>query len=219
MTLDSLASATAACRRCPRMLAGSAVLGPCNGHTGAAVLFVGEAPGRLGAGRTGIPFSGDTAGARFERLLAEAGLTRDDIFVTNAALCLPLDARGRNRRPAAGEIAACSAWLRKTIALVKPPLVVALGATALAALARIEPHGLTLREHVAKVVPWHGAGLTALYHPGARSQVHRPWPLQVEDWRALRAILRAPEDNSRSLVTIPCPEGLTRRNRNSTMTS
>lgn len=219
MTLDSLARAVAGCRRCPRMLAGSAVLGPPNGNTGSAVLFVGEAPGRFGAGRTGIPFSGDTAGARFERLLTEAGLTREDVFVTNAALCLPLDARGRNRRPAAGEIAACSGWLGETIAVVRPALVVALGVVALAALARIEPHGLTLREHVAKVVPWHGAGLTVLYHPGARSQVHRPWPLQVEDWRVLGAVSRAPEDNSRSLVTIPCPEGLTRRNRNSTMTS
>jgi uracil-DNA glycosylase family 4 len=191
------------------MLPGSAVLGPRNGLTGAAVLFVGEAPGRLGAGRTGIPFSGDTAGARFERLLAEAGLTREGVFVTNAALCVPLDTRGRNRRPAAGEIAACSRWLGETIALVKPPLVVALGATALAALARIEPHGLTLREHVAKVVPWHGAGLTALYHPGARSQVHRPWPLQVEDWQELGTFTRTCKDNSRDLKRNLPAEGLT----------
>lgn len=216
--LRRLMSRAAACRVCPGMGC-RPVLSAANGLSSARVMFVGEAPGRLGAGRTGVPFSGDTAGARFERLLAEAGLTREAVFVTNAALCLPLDARGRNRQSSRAELAACGNWLSQTLDAVRPSLVVALGAVALTALGRIEPHGLTLRDGVRTVVRWRGARLTALYHPGARSQVHRPWPLQVEDWRALRAILRAPEDNSRSLVTIPCPEGLTRRNRNSTMTS
>ncbi|MBE0610790.1 MAG: hypothetical protein IH609_15525 [Dehalococcoidia bacterium] len=137
-------------------------------------------------------------GARFERLLTEAGLTREEVFVTNAALCLPLDVHGRNRPPSAGEVAACSGWLGETIAVVKPALVVTLGAIALTALARIEPHGLILREHLRTVVPWRGAGLTALYHPGARSQVHRPWPHQVNDWRALGTFVRACKDNSKN---------------------
>jgi DNA polymerase len=198
MTLEALASGATACRRCPRVLAGSAVLGPRNGHADSAVMFAGEAPGRFGAARTGVPFSGDTAGARFERLLTEAGLTREDVFVTNAALCLPLDAQGRNRRPSSSEVAACSGWLGETIAVVKPALVVALGVVALAALARIEPHGLTLREHVGTFVPWRGAELTALYHPGARSQAHRPWPQQVNDWQALGTFIRAGKDNSKN---------------------
>lgn len=207
--LRRLMSRAAACRACPGMEC-RPVLSAANGLSSARVMFVGEAPGRFGAGRTGVPFSGDTAGARFERLLAEAGLTREDVFVTNAALCLPLDARGRNRPPSPTEVSACGDWLRQTLDAVKPSLVVALGAVALAALGRIEPHGLTLRTGLGTAVRWRGARLTALYHPAARSRVHRPWPLQVEDWRALPAILRAAEDNSRNSWKFP-HGGLTQR--------
>lgn len=218
MNVSTLSAAVSNCRRCPGMTPGSAVLGPQSGPAAARILFVGEAPGRLGAGRTGVPFSGDTAGARFERLLTEAGLTRDDIFATNAALCLPLDARGLNRRPAAGEVAACSGWLSATITAVNPGLVVALGSVALAALGRIERHGLILRQSVRSIVPWRGSRFTALYHPAARAQVHRPWPVQVEDWRALGTFLRAEEDNCRNRARIAFG-GLTGVNRISTMAS
>jgi uracil-DNA glycosylase family 4 len=170
-------------------------------------MFAGEAPGRLGAGRTGIPFSGDTAGARFERLLAEARLSRADIFVTNAALCLPLDMQGHNRRPAATEIAACSAWLDATISAVRPALVVALGGVALGALGRIEPHGLSLGQDAGRVVPWRRTRLTALYHPAARAQAHRPWSLQVQDWQGLAAILGTVERNRRTEEKIFGPGG------------
>ena len=105
--------------------------------------MLGEAPGRLGAGRTSVPFSGDESGRRFEKLLAAAGLRRADVFVSNALLCLPLDAAGRNRRPSAPELANCATHLEATLAAVRPRLVVTLGATALAALDRIEaapPH-------------------------------------------------------------------------------
>jgi uracil-DNA glycosylase family 4 len=109
-------------------------------------VFVGEAPGRLGAGKTGVPFSGDVAGDRFERLLGEAGLRREAVFVTNAVLCLPLDGRGLNRTPRRRESPSCSGWLRETIDAVQPRVVVAMGRIALEALAEIEPHGLTLAQ-------------------------------------------------------------------------
>ena len=98
-SLARLAAAASACRRCERVRPGSAVLVPGSGRPGARWLFVGEAPGRRGAGRTGIPFLGDESGRRFERLLEAAGLRRDEVFVTNAVLCLPLDGVGRNRTP------------------------------------------------------------------------------------------------------------------------
>ncbi len=50
-------------------------------------MFIGEAPGRKGADRTRIPFSGDQSGKNFERFLASIGLKRSEIFVTSAALC------------------------------------------------------------------------------------------------------------------------------------
>jgi DNA polymerase len=150
-------------------------------------MFVGEAPGRLGAARTGVPFLGDESGRRFERLLAEAGLRRQEVFVTNAVRCLPLDAAGRNRRPRGAEVRECAAWLAAEVADVGPELVVALGTVALDALARVEHHGLVLSEDVGREVAWQGRRLVALYHPGARSAVHRRWEAQVGDWRNLRS--------------------------------
>jgi DNA polymerase len=163
------------------------VLSPANGPANATVIFVGEAPGRFGAGRTGVPFSGDTAGRRFEALLGAAGFARERVFVTNAVLCLPLDASGRNRRPAAIETANCASWLRATIEVVNPRLVVGMGAVALAALNRIERHGLTVSHAGQPPVAWRGARLAAVYHPAARSAVHRPWDRQLADWARLGA--------------------------------
>ncbi|MFN8507571.1 MAG: uracil-DNA glycosylase [Dehalococcoidia bacterium] len=184
-TLATLAAAAAACRRCERVRPGSAVMGPGNGPPGARWLFVGEAPGRRGAGRTGVPFSGDESGRRLELLLEASGLSRDQVFVTNAVLCLPLDDAGRNRRPSAGELRECVPWLVATLDLVAPATVVALGGTALAALGAIEPHGLRLRDAVGTRAAWRGSVLVPLYHPSRQAELHRPWAQQLADWRAL----------------------------------
>ena len=166
-------------------------MGAGNGPLPCDVLFVGEAPGRRGAGRTGVPFSGDESGRRFEVLLAAAGLRRDAVFITNAVLCLPLDAVGRNRSPAARELAACSSHLAATLRAVQPSLVVTLGAVALAAVERIEPHGLGLAANVGRCVEWGGRTLIPLYHPGRQAQLHRSWDRQLEDWTLLgRALQR-----------------------------
>jgi uracil-DNA glycosylase len=191
-----LFKAARACRRCPGMT-GCAVLGVANGPVPARLLFVGEAPGRFGAGRTGVPFSGDEAGRRFEQLLESAGLTRAEAFITNAVLCLPLDASGRNRTPLRSELANCATHLARTIASVDPEFVVTLGATALAALARIGPHNLTLATSVARPAPWQGRTLIPLYHPGQRAQIHRPWPAQLADWRSLGDFLTCGADSER----------------------
>jgi DNA polymerase len=170
------------------------VLGPANGPLQAPVMFVAEAPGRFGAERTGVPLSGDQAGRAFEHLLACAGWTRQEVFVTNAVLCNPLDQQGRNRCPSARELDNCRRHLRAQIELVAPRLLVALGATALHTLDRIEPHGLRLSRDVGRAVPWHGRYLVALYHPGPRALVHRHLAQQEADFRALRrlVVLRGP---------------------------
>ena len=153
-------------------------------------MFIGEAPGRLGAARSGVPFLGDESGRRFERLLAEAGLTREQVFVTNAVRCLPLDGGGRNRRPLTSEVRECGGWLESELLAVRPGIVAALGTTALAALDRIEPHSVRLRDAVGSAVPWRGMLVVPLYHPGARSAVHRPWDAQVRDWQHLGRLVR-----------------------------
>ena len=100
---EHLSRQAAECTTCPNMAEQSAVLGPANGSIEADILFVAEAPGRFGAGRTGIPFSGDKSGDNFEALIAHVGLTRRDIFITNAVLCNPL-LNGNNRRPTSKEL-------------------------------------------------------------------------------------------------------------------
>src|SRR3712207_6403845 len=103
-----LAQIVSGCRLCPRMEGRARVLGRKNGGLFARVLFVGEAPGRLGADRTGMPLSGDRSGNTFERLLRAARLTREEVFITNAVLCNPRDEKGRNARPMKSELNNCS---------------------------------------------------------------------------------------------------------------
>jgi uracil-DNA glycosylase family 4 len=130
------------------------------------VLFVAEAPGRLGADRTGVPLFGDRTGDNFEALLGNIGWRREQVFITNAVLCNPKQDDGNNDTPTAEEIAKCSAYLEMVITLVNPDVIVTLGVTALDALNLLSPHGIELREGVAQLVPWRGTRLFPLYHPG-----------------------------------------------------
>jgi uracil-DNA glycosylase len=182
-----------ACQVCPRMVGRTRLLSPANGSLDARVCFVAEAPGRLGGDRTAIPLCGDQSGRNFERLLGEAGLTRSDVFVTNAVLCNPR-AGNRNAPPTQREIQNCGRFLLATVRLIQPEVVVALGAVALRALARIEPHELTLAKHVGRAVVWHERWLVPLYHPGPRAQLWRGFHQQVNDFRDLGAFLRQLEN-------------------------
>jgi uracil-DNA glycosylase family 4 len=166
------------------------VLGEQNGPLDAGVLFVGEAPGRLGAARTGIPMTSDVAGRRFQTFLDEAGLRRERVFVTNTVLCNPLTPRGHNRRPSASEVAACRDFLTEQLRLVRAPVVVALGGVALDALRRIKRHEALLSRDVGRPIAWSGRTLVSLYHPSIQSTLARPHEQQLADWRALGAFVR-----------------------------
>ncbi|HVV27273.1 MAG TPA: UdgX family uracil-DNA binding protein [Rhizomicrobium sp.] len=111
-----------------------AVLG--EGPPHAAIALVGEQPGDQ-EDRTGRPFVGP-AGRMLDKALAEAGIAREDVYVTNAVKHFKFEQRGKRRlhsRPNAGEVRHYRWWLRKELDLVHPRLVVALGATAALALA------------------------------------------------------------------------------------
>jgi DNA polymerase len=173
-------------------MAYSHVLGAANGPLEARLIVVGEAPGRLGAARTGVPFQGDRSGERLAALFAAATLDRSRVFITNAILCNPLDHLGevgetaRNRRPLASEIARCGPFLERTLDLVEAPIIAALGGVALAALGRIEAHGISKVSEVAgQPRPWAGRTLVPLVHPSPRTQGRRSWSQQLEDWRRL----------------------------------
>jgi uracil-DNA glycosylase family protein len=98
-------------------------------------MLVGEAPGDQ-EDLQGHPFVGP-AGAMLDRALAEAGMDRNSVYVTNAVKHFKFEPRGKRRlhvKPANVEIQACHWWLEQELRLVSPKLVVALGATAARAL-------------------------------------------------------------------------------------
>ena len=130
---QQLCDEAGACRFCPRLADQPAVLSPRNGPITSEVVFIAEAPGRFGAGRTGIPFSGDRSGENFEVLLEHAGLTRKEVFITNAALCNPLE-NGNNSRPTTREIRNCSYYLQAVLEIIQPKIIVTLGGVGLQAM-------------------------------------------------------------------------------------
>ena len=186
-----LAAEAAACRVCPAMCERTAVLSELNGPTQARVMFIGEAPGRQGGDRTRKPFTGDQSGRNFDRYLTSIKLPRERIFITNAVLCNPRKASGANRKPTAIEIANCSNFLRRTIELLDPRVLVTLGAVSLDALRRIEYHALSLKEHAGTVHAWNGRLLVPVYHPSPQVLAsHRREAAQLEDYKAIACALK-----------------------------
>ncbi|MDX8439078.1 UdgX family uracil-DNA binding protein [Mesorhizobium australafricanum] len=118
------------CHRCPLWRnATQTVFG--EGPESADVIFVGEQPGDQ-EDLAGKPFVGP-AGRVFDSILDDAEIDRRKVYVTNAVKHFKFEPRGKRRihsKPNAGEIQACRWWLDKELDLIKPNLVVALGATA-----------------------------------------------------------------------------------------
>jgi len=172
------------------MLSRKKVLGPSNGNLNSPILFIAEAPGRLGADKFGIPLYGDQTGRNFEMLLKSAGLDRGAIFITNAVLCNPRSPHGNNDSPTMAEIRNCSRYLREIFEIVNPKYVVPLGRVALASLNTIEPHRIKLYEVVGKVFPWNGRLVYPLFHPGPRAFTRRTKAQQVKDYESLGQLLQ-----------------------------
>jgi len=201
------------CDLCPRLYDRRKILSSSNGCVDSKVLFIAEAPGRLGADRTGIPLYGDRTGYNFELLLGNIGWRRENIFITNAVLCNPKKENGNNGTPTTEEIANCSAYLEMVITLLNPDVIVTLGTTALGALDILSPHGIELRTSVAQIIPWRNTRLFPLYHPGPRAIIHRSLLKQRSDFMLLSKIVDPVkgmiEQKSRSRKKAPAlaPEG------------
>lgn len=187
---DALIDDARLCRSCPALCERRPVLSELNGKPGARVMFIAEAPGRQGGDRTGVPLSGDQSGRNFARYLEAAGLTRSNIFITNAVLCNPRKASGANRTPSQTEIANCSHFLRRQLDTIDPSVIVTLGRVALDALRRLADHSLTLREHAGQAHEWAGRTLVPLYHPSPQVLAsHRREHEQLADYQALARAL------------------------------
>jgi uracil-DNA glycosylase len=129
-TLPKLRAAVQECRGCPLYLgATQAVFG--EGPAGARVMLVGEQPGDR-EDIEGHPFVGP-AGKLLDRALAEAGLARNTVYITNAVKHFYFEPRGKfrlHKRPPVAAVKACRPWLDQELAQLEPAVVVLLGATA-----------------------------------------------------------------------------------------
>jgi len=174
-TLPKLREAAAGCKACDLWLRGTqTVFGEGSQH--AKVMFVGEQPGDK-EDLAGRPFVGP-AGAVLDKALAEAGIDRNEIYVTNAVKHFKWEPRGKRRihkKPNSLETAACRPWLDSEIAVTKPQVVVCLGATAAQALLG---RNFKVTQHRGEFVASELAPfVTATVHPSS--------------------ILRAPDDDTR----------------------
>jgi uracil-DNA glycosylase family protein len=133
-TLETLRTAAAGCTACPLWKTGTqTVFGGGSEH--AKVVLIGEQPGN-DEDLAGKPFVGP-AGKLLDKALEEAGIDRDEVYVTNAVKHFKWEPKGKRRihkKPNAREIAACRPWLNAELDLLKPEVVVCLGATAAQAL-------------------------------------------------------------------------------------
>ena len=164
-----------ACRRCDLWeRATQGVAG--EGSSKARLMLVGEQPGDE-EDQQGKPFVGP-AGKLLRRLLAEAGISPADFYLTNAVKHFSWEPRGKRRihkTPTQRQMAACSEWLEREIGRVRPRVIVALGATALRGVTRARITITAARE--SEIRHPLGALVIASYHPAA--------------------VLRAPDDEAR----------------------
>src|SRR4029079_12998953 len=185
-SFNQLVQDASRCTLCPAMCGRSAVLSELNGSPDARVMFVGEAPGRKGADRTRVPFSGDQSGANLDRFLSSINLTRKEIFITSAALCNPRSESGANRKPTQKELTNCSTFLKRTIELVDPRVIVTLGSVALESLKRIQSHELSLKTSASQIHSWNNVVIVTISHPSPQLLAsHRREAEQLRDYQGV----------------------------------
>jgi probable DNA metabolism protein len=174
------------CRRCDLWKnATQAVAGV--GPKKARIMLVGEQPGDQ-EDLAGLPFVGP-AGAMLDKAMAEAGLPRDSIYLTNAVKHFKWELRGKRRlhkTPAQSEISACHLWLEEELARVKPQIIVALGGTALKSV--MQKGTVTMKSMMDAPVQHEGRWVITVYHPSY--------------------VLRAPDEASRQQAYEVIVEGL-----------
>ncbi len=195
LSLPKLQAAARNCRGCDLWeRATQTVFG--EGAAPAQVMFVGEQPGDK-EDLKGKPFVGP-AGGILNKALQEAGIDRKQVYVTNAVKHFKWEPRGKRRihkKPNAIEITACRPWLEAEIEVVRPEVVVALGATAAQALLGKD---FRVTQRRGELIPSDGRYLTATVHPSSILRApddesrHAEYARFVEDMKKIAAVLRRP---------------------------
>jgi uracil-DNA glycosylase len=176
--LAPLRQQVAVCIRCPHLVASrtQTVFGV--GNVDAELMFIGEAPGAE-EDRQGEPFVG-RAGQLLTRIIAAMGFTREEVYIANVLKCRPHMPPGApgNRPPTADEMATCLPYLTRQIEIIRPRVLIALGATAVEGLLGVRQPMNKMRGR------WHVYGETPLmitFHPSyllrnqANSEKRKVW--------------------------------------------
>jgi uracil-DNA glycosylase family 4 len=154
---EEVVSRIHACTRC-RLHAGRTNAVPGEGPLDARLVVVGEGPG-ANEDAQGRPFVG-RAGELLNDILAAIDCPRDTVYIANVVKCRPPD----NRKPQGDEMEACMPYLHRQLALIRPKVVLAMGATAAEALLQTRSSLGQLRN---KVHDYRGTPLVVTYHPAA----------------------------------------------------
>ena len=169
-SLEEISAAVSSCTKCPLCKTRKMSV-PGNGSYNAKIMFIGEAPGRSEDLR-GRPFAG-SAGKKLDDALKSAGLSRDEVYITNVVKCRP----PKNRVPEEIERAACARYLQDEIAALKPETVCVMGNTALQSV--LGKYGIT--ENRGKITIQDGVRYYPMVHPAATIYNRKLWPVLKKD--------------------------------------
>ncbi len=173
---DELFNAVQRCRRCPLSRYRTNVV-PGEGNRKASLMFVGEGPGR-DEDLSGRPFVG-AAGQLLDKMIAAIGIKREDVYIANIVKCRPPG----NREPKEQEALSCLPYLRRQVYLIKPRIIVCLGATALRYIIDSKARITRVR---GQWIERKGYWLMATYHPAALlrdpAKKYEAW----EDFKSIR---------------------------------
>ena len=161
-TLETLREAALKCVECPHLVRTRTQVVFGVGNPNADLMFVGEAPG-ADEDVQGEPFVG-RAGQLLTKIIQTMGFTRDSVYIGNVLKCRPDMPSGStgNRKPRPEEMRTCFPWLAKQIEIIRPKVLVALGATAVEGLIG---ETAPMRELRGRWLDYRGIPVIATYHP------------------------------------------------------
>lgn len=176
--LAAIAGEVAACRAC-RLCEKRTQVVPGQGHTKPEIMFIGEGPGEE-EDRQGLAFVG-RAGQLLTEIIKAMGYTREQVFIGNVVKCRPPD----NRTPMPDEMAACIHFLERQIALLKPKVIVALGATAVKGL--FNDPKISITRIRGTWMSYQGIDTMPTLHP---AYLLRNPPAKKDVWEDMKAVLK-----------------------------
>jgi DNA polymerase len=176
--LAQIAKEVSVCTKCPLHESRKKSV-PGDGPADAEIMFIGEGPG-FHENEQGHPFVG-ASGKFLDQLLAQAGVTRADVFIANVVKCRPPD----NRDPSTDELAACNTYLEEQIKTINPSIIVTLGRISMGKFfsnVKISTvHGQMQKVGERYVIP--------MFHPAAALHQSALKPTILEDFAKLPALL------------------------------